>query len=145
MKTIRLLAALAALAVTTSACRADESKVGAKDNKLVGVWKLVSAKYDRKEQTKPEGITYLKHVTPTHFIWVRCDKDGKVQSGLGGTCTLNGDKYEETPEYGIGSILSSFKGKLQSFTCKVDGNKWYHSGKLTIGLEIEEVWERVEK
>ncbi len=41
----------------------------------------------------------LKHVTPTQFIWAIFDKDGKVESVLGGPYTLKGDKYEETPEY----------------------------------------------
>jgi len=140
---VRLLAVIAALTVSAAATRACEPKAGAKaDGKLVGVWKLVSAKYGGKEQ-EIQG-THLKHVTPTHFIWVTHDQDGKVSSALGGPYNLVGEKYEETPEYGLGGVLGAFKGKTQSFTCKVDGNKWHHAGKLTIGLEIEEVWERVE-
>jgi hypothetical protein len=138
---VRVLATIVALAVTTAG-RADVPKPAAKENKLVGVWKLVSAKYDGKEQTI-RG-THLKHVTPTHFIWVTHDDAGQVSSPLGGPYKLDGDKYEETPEYGVGAILKSFKGKTQSFTFKVEGNKWHHTGKLSGGLEIEEVWERVE-
>lgn len=37
------------------------------------------------------------------------------------------------------------KSKAQTFTCKVEGNKWYDNGKLSNGLTIDEVWERVEK
>src|SRR5262249_28369740 len=139
---IRVLAAISALALAAAAGRADEPPAGAKDSKLVGVWKLVSAKYGGKEQSIRD--THIKHVTPTHFIWVTHDAEGLISSALGGPYTLNGDKYEELPEYGVGPILQALKGKKQSFVWKVEGNKWYHSGKLNDRLEIEEVWERVE-
>ena len=53
-------------------------------------------------------------------------------------------KYEETPEYGISNDFKLLKGKAQSFKWKVEGNKWYHNGKLSSGTTIEEVWERVQ-
>jgi hypothetical protein len=140
---VRVLAALAALVVTATPGRADDAKAGAKDNKLVGTWKLVSAKF-RGEDREIKGTT-IKYVTPTHFIWLTYGDDGQVSVSMGGPCTIDGDKYEETPEYGVGPIVNAYKGKLQSFTWKVDGNKWHHQGKLSGGFEIEEVWERVEK
>jgi hypothetical protein len=115
------------------------------ENKLVGTWKLVSGKQGGQDIQLPEGLTMLKHVTPGHFMWAIYDKDGKVMSALGGPCTLKGEDYEETPEYGIGDALEQLKGKPQQFKWKVDGNKWHHTGKLSSGLTIEEVWERVEK
>ena len=51
----------------------------------------------------------------------------------------------ETSEYGLGTVLEQLKGKPQVFTWKVDGTKWQHNGKLSIGVELEEAWERVEK
>jgi hypothetical protein len=33
-------------------------------------------------------------------------------------------------------------GKTHSFTCKIEGDRWFHNGKLASGLTIEEVWER---
>ena len=58
-----------------------------------------------------------------------------------------------TKTYGSGENLNlsvSFpfdiiKDKAQTFKWKVEGNKWHHNGKLSNGLTIEEVWERVEK
>jgi hypothetical protein len=139
-------AAIVALAATAASTRAEEPKGAAKsDNKLVGTWKLVSAKYGGEEYKFPEGDTMLKHVTPTQFMWATYDKDGKVTRAAGGGYTLKGDTYEETPEYGIGSDFEVIKGKAQTFTWKVDGNKWHHNGKLSNGVTIEEVWERVEK
>ena len=142
----RSLAAIIALAVTAATGRADEPKEGAKaDNKLVGTWKLVSAKYGGNEFKFPEGNTMLKHVTPTQFMWATYDNDGKVTRAAGGGYTLKGEAYEETPEYGISADFDVIKGKAQTFKWKVEGNKWYHDGKLSNGLTIEEVWERVEK
>lgn len=115
------------------------------DNKLVGTWTLLSAKYGGREVKLPEGQTRLKHVTTTQFMWASHDKDGKVGAALGGPYTLMGDKYEEMPEYGMGGVLDLLKGKPQSFEWKVEGNTWQHNGKLSTGLTIEEVWQRVEK
>src|SRR5262245_2453617 len=141
-----MFAAISMIGMASTTIRAEEPRGTAKEeNKLVGTWKLVAIKSDGKELTLPEGFARIKHVTPTQFNWVDLDKDSKIRFGLGGTYTLKGDKYEETPEYGLGGVLDAFKGKVQSFTCKVDGNKWYHTGKLSSGLEIDEVWERVEK
>jgi hypothetical protein len=135
-----------ALAVTAASGWADEPKRDAKsDNKLVGTWKLVSAKYGGQEFKFPEGHTMVKHVTPTQFMWVTYDKDGNVTRTAGGGYTLKGDEYEETPEYGFGGDFERIKGKAHTFTWKVEGNKWYHNGKLSDDLTIEEVWERVEK
>jgi len=135
-----VLVAAAAIAV-----RADEPAKGQAANPLVGTWKAVSAKYGGQEASRPDGYTHLKHVTPTQFMWAIYDKDGKVEAGLGGGYTLKGNEYVETPEYGMGGVLDQLKGKPQTFTWKVEGNKWYHTGKLSTGLTIEEVWERVEK
>ena len=106
---------------------------------------FVTAKYGGQEFKFPEGATHIKHVTPTQFMWATYDKDGKVERAAGGSYTLNGDVYVETPEYGISDDFEIIKGKAQSFKWKVDGNKWYHSDKLSNDLTIEEVWEKVEK
>jgi hypothetical protein len=141
-----VLLAMVIAAALTQALSADEpKKAEAKPDKLVGTWKMVSAKYDGKDVTCADGSTRLKHITPTQFMWASYDKDGKVDAALGGPYTLKGDKYEETPEYGIGDVLELLKGKPQSFECKVEANKLYQSGKLSSGLTLEEVWERVEK
>jgi hypothetical protein len=144
---IRVLALAVVVPFMAIRSLADEpGKAAAKpENKLVGTWKLVSGKQGGQDIQLPEGVTMLKHVTPSHFMWAIYDKDGKVIGALGGPCTLKGEDYEETPEYGIGDVLEQLKGKPQPFKWKVEGNKWHHNGKLSSGLTIEEVWERVEK
>lgn len=123
-------------------CPADEPKGNAD---LVGTWKLVSARYGGNEYKQPDGQTTLKHVTPTQFMWASYDADGKVTRAAGGGYTLKEDSYEETPEYGISADFELIKAKVQSFKCKVEKDKWFHEGKLSNGLTIEEVWERVRK
>src|SRR5437016_2304675 len=130
---------LAVLVAFAAPGRADEVKPG---HKLVGTWKLVSAKWGGVNiDVKPEVSTRLKHVTPTQFLWVEYGTDGQISWGLGGPYILDGDKYEETPEYGVGSLIKSFKGKLQKFTWKVEEDKWYHTGKTHNGSKVAEVWE----
>ena len=141
----RCVVAAAVLIVGTRSI-ADEPKGDPKaDNKLVGTWKLVSAKYNGKESNLPETMTTLKHITPTQMMWLSYDNDGKVTRAAGGSYTLKGDEFTDTPEYGVGASFDTVKGKTHTFKCKVEGNKWYHTGKLASGLEIEEVWERLEK
>jgi hypothetical protein len=137
------LALAVSFAVSATGAFAEEPK---QENKLIGTWKLVSATYGGQQSKLPEGYTQVKHVTPVEFMWAWYDKDGKVTSALGGSYTLRGDAYEEVPEYGVGEkLLKALKGKPQSFTWKIEGNKWHHTGKLSSGQTIEEVWERVEE
>src|SRR5215471_9158576 len=147
---VAVLVSLVAVAAFTSftsgrSTAADPKKEEASaDNKLVGTWKMVKARYGGKEaNVLSEDHTEFKHVTPAHFILVAIDKDGKVGAAIGGPYTLKGEKYEETPEYGLSEVFTNIKGKPQSFECKVEGNKWYHNGTVSTGLTIEEVWERV--
>ncbi len=112
--------------------------------KVIGTWKLVSAKYDGEESDVTKSGTTLKHVTPGNFIWVTYDSESKeVTRSAGGTFTLDGEKYEETPRYGLGDDFEDVRDKPHAFTLKIDGDTWNHSGALASGLKIEEVWERV--
>lgn len=142
----RRLAAIIAVTVAVTAARADDPKQGAAaEHKLVGTWKCVSAKFNGQAVDRPAGSTQLKHVTPVQFMWATFDREGKVEAALGGSCTVKGTEYVETPEYGVGPVLDQLKGKPQVFKWRVEGNRWYHTGTLSSGLTIEEVWERVEK
>jgi hypothetical protein len=78
-------------------------------------------------------------------MWATYGPDGQVTRSAGGRYTLEGDAYEETPEFGLGEDFELIKGKAQSFKCKIDGNTWHHDGKLSNGLTIEEIWQRAEK
>jgi hypothetical protein len=119
------LALVISLAVSATYAFAEETK---QENKLIGTWKVISS-------TLPDGFTQVKHVTPVQFM----------MNGLGGSYTLKGDVYVEIPEYGVGEEqLEVLKGKPQSFKWKIEAHKWHHTGKLSTGQPIKEVWERVQ-
>jgi hypothetical protein len=143
---ITLVWLLAGLVPTTTCIAADEPKREQNpQNPLVGTWTLVSARYGGREFKFPAGVTHIKHVTPTQFMWATYDSDGNVTRAAGGKYTLEGTRYQETPAYGLGDDFEIIKGKVQAFTFKVDGNTWYHNGTLSNDLTIEEVWVRAEK
>lgn len=110
---------------------------------LVGTWKLVSAKSGGTTLEFPAGTTILKHITPTSFFWVHYNRDGQITQGGGGSYVFDGTRYDETPEYGLGEGIQPLLGKRQSFTARIEGNRWYHGGQESNGDVIEEVWERV--
>jgi hypothetical protein len=139
---LQCLATIIALAAATAAVRADDAKG---ENPLVGTWKIVSGKYGGVESPRPAVVTTVKHITPTHYMWVTYDKDGQVTRTGGGPYKFKDGVMESTPEYGFGSDFQTIKGQRQSYKCKVEGNKWYQTGTLSTGQTLEEIWERVEK
>src|SRR5438093_11720308 len=83
------LAVTIAVAVMAATAPSAEPKADAMSHhKLVGTWKLLSAKYGGEESKLPEGLTTLKHVTPTQFMWTTYDKDGTVTRAAGGSYTM---------------------------------------------------------
>ena len=144
----RIVALALLVPLSFAVVRSIPDRIGAQEkseNKLVGTWKLVSGKYGGQEFAFPDGSTMLKHVTPAQFMWVSFDKDGKVFRAAGGHYAIKGNVYEETPEYGMSEDFETIKGQAHSFKWRVEGNKWQHDGKLSNGLTIEELWERVDK
>jgi len=116
------------------------------ENRLLGTWKLVSARYGGENFDVTSLGTTLKHITPDNFIWVSYDPATKlITRAEGGSYTFKGERYEETPRYGLGGAFETTGKKPQSFNVKLDGEKWRISGMLSSGLRIEETWERVKK
>lgn len=124
--------------------RAEDPKDASKpDARLVGTWKMVSAKFGGQQSDLPKTTTTYKHITPTQFIWVSIDPQTKqITRAAGGTYTLKGDTYEETPAYGLSTDFDVIRDKTHTFTCRLEGNRWFQDGKLANGLTIEEIWER---
>lgn len=135
---------LASATLFVSQVSADDPKGGEKADKLVGTWKLVSAKFGGEAVPLSVDTPTLKHITPTHYTWLTYRKDGEVYRAAGGTYSLRGDEFVQQCEYGVGQDFAKVKGK-NAYKCRVEGDKWHHTGKLPSGLTIEEVWERVEK
>jgi hypothetical protein len=145
MKLARTLA-LAILAVTqfshAAAPQADSEKGR---GKLEGTWELVSYKYVEgapfRDVIKDQRV--IKLITGNHFIWVSYDVRKKKPTSVGGgRYSLDADTYTEELDFGdkrSGGLL----GKPQSFKATIEGDRWLHSGVLSNGLKIEEIWRRV--
>lgn len=144
MQWLRSLAALAGVAglSTAVAVTSDPSAAWAPQT-AVGSWRLVSAKANGKITDFPAGTTILKHVTPTDFIFVYYNAQGLITVAGGGKYRLEGRHYEEAVRYGIGEGMAPLIGTTQVFTLRIEGGRWYQTGKETDGTVIEEVWERV--
>jgi hypothetical protein len=141
---LSLALAVAGLAAITVLRADDTDKDQPLRAKLVGTWKMASAKFGGQVSDLPEKAVTYKHVTPAGFMWESHEKDtGKVFRAAGGTYTLKGDNYTETIEYGLGDDFEVIKKSAPTFKCKIDGDKWFHTGALANGQTIEEVWERV--
>ena len=111
----------------------------------LGTWQLVSTKYgDAKEFSDyPKENRRLKMITASHFTWVDYDtKTKKISSSAGGPYSFRDGVYIETIEF-VGDGMETYLSKKQEFTIRIDGDKLFQSGKLSDGLKIEEVWERV--
>jgi len=50
---------------------------------------------------------------------------------------------QETIEYGTGDDFEGIKNASHSFKCRIEGDTWYHVGKLADGTTIDEQWTRV--
>src|SRR5262245_20257608 len=79
---------------------------GMAENKLVGTWKLIKGRYNGKDREIPGGKVTYKHVTPAHSLLSIIDKDGKILAAIGGSYTLEGETYAETPEYGLNELFA---------------------------------------
>ena len=56
---------------------------------------------------------------------------------------MSRESYTEIPQYGLGDALTVLRDKEQKFTWRVEGDRWYLKGRLSQGMTLEEVWERV--
>ena len=112
---------------------------------LIGTWKKVAGREskDGEWQNLPNEITMLKHITGTHVSWAVFRNDTKeILAAMGGSVSIDGDKYIETVEHGLGNILTLL-GQKQNFTWKIESNKFTQAGTLSNGVYLEEQFERV--
>ena len=124
-------------------CAADPVPDDQLSTELIGTWKMISAKFGGRESNLPSRLDVLKHVTLTHVTWMRSDpKTGNVVAMACGRWELEGNRFSDTPESGMGGDFAIVKDKTHTFICKIVGDLWYHNGMLENGMNIQEVWER---
>ena len=142
-KTALILSAVVIFALTAALVAQQPPAKGGGSH--LGTWQLLSTKYgDAKEFSDyPKERQRLKMITATHFTWVDYDtKTKKISASAGGPYSLREGVYIETIAF-VGDGMETYLGKKQEFTIRVDGDKLFLSGKLSDGLKIEEVWQRM--
>jgi hypothetical protein len=86
----------------------------------------------------------VKIINSTHFVWVTYGrKRGNPLVVGGGTYSLHGRTYKELYEFGSLWLPRKFVGKEQVFTVELEGDVWIHSGMLSTGQRLYELWRRV--
>ena len=127
-----------------------------------GVWELVSVTTDGKEQLV-NGWKQMKLVTDRHWAWVneglrrdtlplKTEIDtlrAYIIGGGAGTYTASGNRYVEQIDF---FNDPSWIGKPWTATCRIEGDRWYHSftdpndsTKATGPVRhITELWRRIE-
>lgn len=143
-KTLLIFGTVATLALTAALPGADQPAKDAGSH--LGTWRLVSAKYgDAKEfsDVSNQG-PHIKMLTANRFIWVIYDSKTKLVSlSMGGSYRLEGASYTETVEFFQPKGMKVYLGKEQVFTIRIKGDRLFQSGKLSDGMQIEEIWQRV--
>ena len=128
-----------------SASKVQQQEPSVMSGSLLGTWELVSYKYGNMKEFADarKNERRIKMVTETHYVWFSSDPNTKViQSGAGGSYSLNGNTYTESNDFAIGD-MTRFLGGKHIFTVRVEDNKYTQSGAISSGLKIEEVWRRV--
>jgi hypothetical protein len=124
------------LAVGIGAAAYDQSAPGGARGRLEGTW-------EHTFENAPEH-RQVKIINQTHFVWVTYNReDGRPLLLGGGTYTFDGKTFKEKYEFGGPGLPAELVGKQQVFTAELDKDKWTHSGTLTNGVRVEEIWRRV--
>ncbi len=113
-----------------------------KPSAIVGTWEMVSmSATDGTSEPYTRDVSTLKQykvITPTHWMYILkgVEQDTMRVGGDHGTYTLVGDKYVE-----------KLSGATTAFTVKVEGDKLYQDGTLTLDdgrkIVLHEVYRKV--
>ena len=112
--------------------------------KLIGTWELASYKYTLPDTVitgTNTSFTSIKIITPRFFVYVGQTMPAKEFKRAGaGRYMVKGEVLQELMMF---SSIKNMLGKTFQYRCVVNGNTWYHSGKIN-DLYIEEIWKRIE-
>jgi len=139
---------------------------------LEGTWTLIAQRQnhpflitqeggpDTSWYEYPETVIYQKHITPTHFTWIRFEKDKDSLVGTGGG-TYTYDDATKTYTEDIQFFFppgSNELGQAIPFSVEMKDGRWHHKGYakvfefdpdigenvVTDSLVIDEIWERTD-
>ena len=134
---LTMAAASVSIALAASALAAERpANARAERGRLEGTW-------EHALEGEP-GHRQVKILNQTHFVWVTYERqDGKPLLLGGGTYTFDGKTYKEKYEFGGPGLPAELVGKEQTCTAELKGDQWTHTGTLTNGFRVREVWRRV--
>src|SRR5438067_1368256 len=131
------------------------AKSRAKSCQVEGVWELVSTTTtDGQDRRLANGYRQRKMVSRGHFMWIGADakrdtiglhtlsdslRSTQVSGGTG-TYTLNGNNYTEHLEI---FLVPTMEGQSFPATCRMEGDRWYHSYPPDSAKKTVEVWRRI--
>lgn len=129
---------------------------------LEGTWRMISYKEEGDTTWKEHSPTVmnLKHITPTHFVWMQYETDKDSLPGTGGG-TYVFDNANNTYTENIHFFFppgASELGQAIPFSVEIKDGKWHHTGYakafefdpevgemvVADSNKIEEIWERIE-
>lgn len=129
-----MVASLVAVTLVAASTEPSQNKVGR--GPLEGTW-------EHTFKNAPEH-RQVKIINQTHFVWVTyVREDGRPLLLGGGTYRFEGKTYKEKYEFGGPGLPAELVGKEQTFTAELEGDKWTHSGTLSNGFLVREVWHKV--
>ena len=114
-------------------------------NELEGTWKMISRELVYPDSVVDQSDDWgpgFKILNSTHFAWGRETEDGSQVLAGGGWYEYHPEKnvYIEHIQYHSDPALA---GQTIRFTARVEGDTWYHIGKLG-DFKLREVWKRVD-
>lgn len=125
---------------------------------LEGSWTMIKYKYGSEQELSevPDIITYVKHLTSTHFSWASYGENGNLIAAGGGRYEVAGNKYREYIDY-FHPLGSNLPGSSVEFEYSLSGNDWTISGfvkniqinpgsgeyESVDSVRLEEVWRRI--
>ncbi|MDX1629712.1 MAG: hypothetical protein R3345_13490, partial [Fulvivirga sp.] len=132
------------------------------EDALQGTWRLVKfidhGSGDTTWSTYDDDVLYQKHITPTHFAWLKYERKDDQLSGVGGGAyTFDGETYTEDIKFFLPPGSSELGQSIPFDVSFTEDGGWYHRGyakdmefdaesgmmKVMDSTKIEEIWERV--
>ena len=112
--------------------------------KLIGTWVLAAFQYtlpDTVISGNSKMFNSLKIFGSSHFVYIAKSLPNHVFNRAGGgRYQLSGDQLTEVMDF---SSLGNMLGKSFQYKIKVEGDTYYHSGKIN-DIFVEEIWKRLE-
>ncbi|GAB3499975.1 hypothetical protein GCM10027341_24340 [Spirosoma knui] len=110
---------------------------------LAGLWRITGRANESGQITAMQrgARKTIKLLTGSRFQWAAINPQTKQFSGTGGgTYTFTNGQYTETIDFF--SRDNSRVGRSLTFTDKVTGSEWTHTGQSSTGGQVNEIWTR---